>query len=171
LADGSIRTFGGTGERTATRDGAPLEGTPLNGPRALAFDGDHSLFLVLREGNMVYRIDLESGTLHHVAGTGRKGYAGDGGDARLAEFYGPKGIALGPTGDIYVADTQNHAIRAIRRATFAVETVIGDGQEGDGPDGPPRRCRLDDPHGIDVGPDGTVYVGDSENHRVRALAP
>ncbi|MFO1094489.1 MAG: hypothetical protein U0992_14470 [Planctomycetaceae bacterium] len=171
LATGTIRTFGGNGERTATPDGAPLDGTPLNGPRALAFDGDHSLFLVLREGNMVYRIDLDSRTLHHVAGTGRKGYSGDGGDARLAEFFGPKGIALGPTGDVFVADTQNHVIRAIRRATGVIETVFGDGHEGDGPDGPPRHCRLNDPHGVDVGPDGTVYVGDSENHRVRAVAP
>lgn len=171
LAEGRIDTFGGNGERTATPDGALLEGTPLNGPRALAFDGDHTLFLVLREGNMVYRIDLDARRLYHVAGTGEKGYAGDGDHARRAEFYGPKGIALGPEGDIYVADTQNHAIRVIRRGTGIVETVIGDGVEGDGPDGDPLRCRLDDPHGVYVGADGTVYVGDSENHRVRALPP
>jgi len=171
LQSGTIETFGGTGEGKATPDGAPLAGTPLNGPRALAFDGDHSLFLVLREGNMVYRIDLESRTLHHVAGTGRKGHMGNGGDAKLAEFFGPKGIALGPTGDIYVADTQNHAIRVIRKETGIVEAVIGDGEEGDGPDATPLSCRLDDPHGVYVGADGTVYVGDSENHRVRVLAP
>lgn len=171
LQSGTIDTFGGTGAREATPDGAPLAGTPLNGPRALAFDGDHSLYLVLREGNMVYRIDLEDRTLHHVAGTGRKGHKGDGGDAKQAEFFGPKGIALGPTGDIYVADTQNHAIRVIRQQTGVVEAAIGDGVEGDGPDAAPLRCRLDDPHGVYVGADGTVYVGDSENHRVRALAP
>jgi len=171
LQSGTIDTFGGTGAREATPDGAPLSGTPLNGPRALAFDGDHSLYLVLREGNMVYRIDLEARTLHHVAGTGKKGHKGDGGDAKQAEFFGPKGIALGPTGDIYVADTQNHAIRVIRKQTGIVEAVIGDGVEGDGPDAAPLGCRLDDPHGVYVGADGTVYVGDSENHRVRALAP
>jgi DNA-binding beta-propeller fold protein YncE len=171
LRSGTIDSFGGTGERAATPDGAPLAGTPLNGPRALAFDGQHSLYLVLREGNMVYRIDLDSRTLHHIGGTGQKGHAGDGGDARQAEFRGPKGIALGPGGDIFVADTQNHAIRVIRQATAVVEAVIGDGVEGDGPDGAPLRCRLDDPHGVCVGPDGTVYVGDSENHRVRMLRP
>ncbi|MBL8851957.1 MAG: hypothetical protein JNG89_19950 [Planctomycetaceae bacterium] len=171
LESGTIDTFGGTGDRAATPDGAPLAGTPLNGPRALAFDGAHSLYLVLREGNMVYRIDLESRTLHHVGGTGQKGFAGNGGDARQAEFRGPKGIALGPSGDIYVADTQNHAIRVIRQASGNVDAVIGDGAEGDGPDGPPLGCRLDDPHGVYVGTDGTVYVGDSENHRVRILRP
>lgn len=171
LDSGRIDTFGGTGERAATPNGAPLSGTPLNGPRALAFDGDRSLFLVLREGNRVYRIDLDARTLHHVGGTGEKGYSGDGGDARLATFHGPKGIAFGPDGDVYVADTQNHAIRIIRRDSGIVETLIGDGVEGDGPDGDPLRCRLDDPHGVYVGADGTVYVGDSENHRVRALTP
>lgn len=171
LQSGTIETFAGTGERAVTPDGAPLAGTPLNGPRALAFDGGHSLYLVLREGNMVYRIDLDSRTLHHVAGTGQKGHSGDSGDARIAEFRGPKGIALGPDRDIYVADTQNHAIRVIRQTTGVVEALIGDGVEGDGPDGAPVRCRLDDPHGICVGPDGTVYVGDSENHRVRMLRP
>lgn len=171
LGDGTIRTLAGTGERAPTPDGAPLDGTPLNGPRALAFDGDHSLYLALREGNAVYRIDLQARTLHHVAGTGKKGYAGDGGDARQAEFFGPKGIALGPDGDIYLADTQNHVVRVIRQASGTVETLVGDGVEGDGPDGDPLRCRLDDPHGIFVGADGTVYIGDSENHRVRRLAP
>ena len=171
LETGLIATFGGTGERAETPDGAPLAGTPLNGPRALAFDGERSLYLVLREGNMVYRIDLDARTLHHVGGTGEKGYSGDGGDARLATFRGPKGIAMGPGGNVYVADTQNHAIRVIDRDSGVVETLIGDGTEGDGPDGDPRHCRLDDPHGVFVGADGTVFVGDSENHRVRALAP
>jgi sugar lactone lactonase YvrE len=102
LASGTIDTFAGTGEKQPTPDGAPIDGTPLNGPRALDFDGDHSLYLALREGNSVYRIDLETRTLHHLGGTGEKGYTGDGGDARRAKLSGPKGIALGPGGDVYL---------------------------------------------------------------------
>src|SRR5690606_13907128 len=95
-ATGIVSTFAGTGERRPTPDGAPLERTPLNGPRALDFDGQHSLYLTLREGNAVYRIDLKSKTLHHVAGTGGKaGYAGDGGDAKQAVLAGPKGVSVG----------------------------------------------------------------------------
>jgi DNA-binding beta-propeller fold protein YncE len=169
LAARTISTFAGTGERKPTPDGAPLAGTPLNGPRTLDFDGDHSLYLALREGNAVYRIDLQRKTLHHLAGTGQKGYTGDGGDARRATLSGPKGIALGPGGDVYLADTESHTIRVIRAKTGIIETLVGDGTKGDGPDGDPLKCRLARPHGVFVDPAGTVYIGDSENHRVRVL--
>ncbi|MGH7127352.1 MAG: hypothetical protein ACREIV_02200, partial [Planctomycetaceae bacterium] len=158
LKTGTITTFAGTGEKQPTPDGAPLRGTPLNGPRALAFDGRGSLYLALREGNAVYRIDLQSETLHHLAGTGKKGHAGDGGAAKTALLAGPKGVALGPNGDVYLADTESHTLRVIRRSTGTIETLVGDGTRGDGTDGDPRSCRLDRPHGVCVGDDGTVYI-------------
>jgi DNA-binding beta-propeller fold protein YncE len=167
LTSGTITTFGGTGKRAATPDGAPLAGTPLDGPRALIFDGHDSLYLALREGNACYRIDLRERRIHHLAGTGKKGYSGDGQDARRARLNGPKGIAVGPDNAIYLADTENHAIRVIHNGI--IDTLIGDGKLGDGPDGDPRRCRLNRPHGIFVDGRGTVYVGDSSNHRVRRL--
>jgi DNA-binding beta-propeller fold protein YncE len=167
LARGTITTFCGTGKRESTPDDSPVAGTPLNGPRAVDFDGRHSLYLALREGNACYRIDLSAGRIHHVAGTGRKGYSGDGGDARRATLNGPKGIAVGPRGELYLADTENHVIRVIRGSK--IETVVGDGQAGDGPDGDPRHCRLSRPHGIFADSRGTIYIGDSLNHRVRML--
>lgn len=170
LNAGTIDTFAGTGEKKPTPDGAPIKGTPLNGPRALDFDGQHTLYLALREGNAVYRMDLNSQTLHHVAGTGSKGYSGDGGDARKALLSGPKGIALGPDGDIYLADTESHTIRVIRADTGIIETVVGTGQKGDGPDGDALKCRLARPHGIFVDSRGNLYIGDSENNRVRRVA-
>jgi sugar lactone lactonase YvrE len=169
LRSGEISTLSGTGERKTTPDGAPLAGTPLNGPRALAFDGKSNLYLALREGNAVYRIDLKTNTLHHVAGTGAKGYTGDGGDAKKATLSGPKGIAVGPGGNVYLADTENHVIRIIRVADGTIDTIVGDGKRGDGPDGPPRSCRLAQPHGIHVDRAGNVHIGDSSNHRVRKL--
>jgi len=169
FASGTISTFCGTGKRAPTPDGAPISGTPLDGPRTLDFDGHDSLYLALREGNACYRIDIREGRIHHIAGTGKKGYSGDGGDARQARLNGPKGIAIGPEGDVYLADTENHVIRVIRHATGTIETVIGDGQTGDGPDADLRHCRLARPHGIFVDQRGTIYVGDSSNHRVRLL--
>ncbi|MEZ6144461.1 MAG: hypothetical protein R3B91_03305 [Planctomycetaceae bacterium] len=166
---GLITTFAGTGEQAPTPDGAPISGTPLNGPRALDFDGKHNLYLALREGNAVYRLDLETSTLHHLAGTGQKGYTGDGGLAINAELSGPKGIALGPNGDVYLADTESHTIRVIRRVSGLIETIVGNGQEGDGPDGDPLHCRLARPHGVFVDATGNVYIGDSSNHKVRFL--
>jgi sugar lactone lactonase YvrE len=168
---GIIRTLSGTGKKERTPDGATLEGTPLNGPRTLDFDGHNSLLLALREGNAVYRIDLKSHTLHHVAGNGKQGYTGDGGPAKDALLSGPKGIALGPDGDIYLADTESHTIRVIRRSSGKIETLVGDGKQGDGPDGDPAKCRLNRPHGIFVDSQGHVYIGDSSNNKVRIYTP
>jgi streptogramin lyase len=169
LATGTISTFAGTGAKQPTPDGAPIDGTPLNGPRALDFDGDHSLYLALREGNAIYRIDLNARTLHHLAGTGKQGYAGDGGPAKKAVLAGPKGVALGPGGDLYFADTESHTIRVIRAASGIVETVAGTGSKGDGPDGDPLLCKLDRPHGVFVDAAGAIYIGDSNNNRVRVV--
>ena len=126
---GLIETFAGTGAKKPTPDGAPVSGTPLNGPRTLDFDGMHSLYLALREGNAVYRIDLKSQTLHHLAGTGRKGYTGHGGPAKKAELSGPKGIAIARNGDVYLADTESHTIRVIRAGSGIIETLVGDGKK------------------------------------------
>jgi streptogramin lyase len=171
LTTGIIETFSGTGERKPTPDGAPLKGTPLNGPRALDFDGKHSLYLALREGNAVYQINLKTKTLHHLAGTGKKGFTGNGGPARLATLSGPKGIAIGPNGDVSLADTESHSIRVVRAATGVLDVLVGDGKRGDGPDGDPLKCRTARPHGVFVDRDGNVYIGDSETHRVRRLSP
>lgn len=166
---GRIETIGGTGARQPTPDGSPLRGTPLDGPRTCAFDANGDLYLALREGNAIYRIDAAATRLHHVAGTGEQGYAGDGGQARSARLGGPKGLAWSQ-GVLYVADTENHVIRAIDLHTGIIRTVLGTGQRGDGPEPDPRRCALARPHGVLVDARGVVYVGDSEAHRIRALS-
>lgn len=169
-ATGIITTFAGTGERSATPDHAGLDGTSLNGPRALDFDGQYSLFLALREGNAIFRIDLQDRTLQHLAGTGKSGYAGDGGPAKTAQLAGPKGVSLSKAGDLYFADTESHTVRVLRKSSGIVETVIGDGKPGNGPDGDPKHCRLNRPHGVFVSADDWLYIGDSNNHRVRRFS-
>jgi streptogramin lyase len=81
MKTGAIATFAGTGEKKATPDGAPIAGTPLHGPRAMDFDRRGDMWLALREGNAVYRLDLKAGLIHHVAGAGPKGFTGNGGPA------------------------------------------------------------------------------------------
>jgi sugar lactone lactonase YvrE len=141
----------------------------LKGPRALDFDGHGTFALALREGNALYSIDLAKGTLTHLAGTGKSGYAGDGQNARHALLSGPKGVAVTDRGEIFFTDTESHTIRVFQPEKMVVETVVGDGKRGDGPDGDPLHCRLARPHGICVDQRGNVYIGDSENHRVRVL--
>jgi len=166
---GTISTFAGTGERKPIVDGSPVVGAALNGPRSIAVARNGDLLVVLREGNALYRIDRKAMTLHHVAGTGKQGLAGDGGDARQAQLNGPKGIALDQQGNILLCDTENHAIRIIDQASGKIDTLVGDGKMGDGPDGNPKQCRLNRPHGIFVDRDGIIYIGDSGNHKVRKL--
>lgn len=143
-------------------------GEPMNGPRAIGFDAHGNMFVVLREGNAVFRIAAGSNKMTPFAGTGEKGYSGDGGPALAARFNGPKGIACAPDGSVYIADTENHTIRRVD-AKGTITTVLGTGVRGDGPDGDPSTCKLSRPHGIFVAADGTVYVGDSESNKVRLL--
>ena len=170
LSTGLIETLGGTGERLPTPDGAPLEGTPLNGPRTMVLERDGTLYLALREGNAVFRIALKSRTLHHLAGTGEQGYSGDGGPARLAKLAGPKGLALAGR-NLYLADTESHTIRRVDLESGIITTVLGTGVRGDGPEPDPLQCRLSRPHGLFADANNVLYITDSEAHRIRVLRP
>jgi sugar lactone lactonase YvrE len=169
LATGIIDTVGGTGERQPVPEGAPLKGTPLNGPRTMVFDAAGDWYPRPQRGQRHLRVDGTALTLHHVAGTGEQGYAGDDGDARKAKLGGPKGLAWTPN-VLYVADTENHVIRAIDLKTHIIQTVLGTGQRGDGPEPDPKRCALARPHGVLVDAQGVLYVGDSEAHRIRTVS-
>ncbi|MFN0084883.1 MAG: hypothetical protein ACKVX9_05805 [Blastocatellia bacterium] len=166
---GVIRTFAGTGEKAATPDGAKFAAAPLNGPRAIDFDREGNMWLALREGNAVYKLDMKSGAIHHQAGTGKKGFTGNGGPAKEAALSGPKGLSIGPDGNVYLADTESHSIRMIDLRRKTIELIAGDGASGDGPEGDPLTCRMARPHGVFVDRDGSIFVGDSETHRVRVI--
>jgi DNA-binding beta-propeller fold protein YncE len=166
-ATATVTTLAGNGQRSATPDEIQFTGAPLNGPRAIDFDQDGFLWLALREGNAIYRLDLRQGTIRHIAGNGRMGFVN--GSGRDAVLSGPKGISVAPGGDVYFADTESHTIRRVDRARRTVELVAGTGERGNGSDGDPLRCAMSRPHGVFVDSDGTVYVGDSEAHRVRQI--
>ena len=168
---GLVSTFSGTGRKGKTVNGGRIDKVDLNGPRAIDFNGDQ-MWLALREGNSVYRLDLSKGTIHHEAGTGKRGFSGNGGPARLSTLSGPKGIAIGPKGNVYLADTESHSVRMIDRATGNLELIAGDGKSGDGPEGQdPKKCRMDRLHGIYVDANGSIYVGDTNTHRIRVIRP
>ncbi|WP_254513772.1 hypothetical protein [Anatilimnocola floriformis] len=168
---GLITSIAGNDEKKLPVAGEKAEGNPVLGPRALVI-ADDVLWIALREGHSLWKIKLGVGTWQHVAGTGKKGFSGDGGPAMEATFDGPKGIALGPDKNLYVVDTENHAIRLVDTQTGKISTYAGQGPKhkgasGDG--GPATSATMDRPHGICVGPDGAVYIGDTLNHRVRRV--
>jgi len=167
--DGMITTLSGNGKPLITPDGASIQNAPLNGPRAIDFAPSGDAWLALREGNAVYRLDHKQERWHHVAGTGAKGFTGHNGDARVATLSGPKGISVDPTGNLWLADTESHSVRMIESESGIIRLVVGNGSRGDGPDGEASRCQLARPHGIFAAEGGVIYVGDSENHRIRKI--
>jgi streptogramin lyase len=170
MKTGVISTFAGTGEKKTAPDGSKFSGAPLFGPRAMAFDAKGRLWLALREGNALYRLDLADGTLHHIAGAGGKpGFAGNGGPAKAATLGGPKGISIDSAGRVYLADTESHSIRFYDPATDTIQLLAGTGEKGDGPEPDPLRCKLSRPHGVLVDGDGSILIGDSEAHRVQRV--
>jgi DNA-binding beta-propeller fold protein YncE len=152
LASRAIETVAGTGEARHDGDGGPAAKAAVFGARAVAFAPDGSLYVMERQGSSIRRI--RDGVIETVAGTGARGYAGDGSDARLAVFDAPKEMAVDPDGNIYVVDTENHAIRLIDAGTWVVTTIASG---------------LARPHGALVALDGSLLVGDSEHHQVRRL--
>lgn len=170
MRSGIISTLSGTGESSETPDFGPLTGTPLLGPRSIDTDRAGNAYLVLREGNAVFQLDIAANRLQRIAGTGERGYGGDGGAAIYATFNGPKGIAYSQSDhSLYIVDTENHVIRRLSLATGILDTVLGSGKRGDGPDGEPLYCMLNRPHGV-FAHEGLLYVTDSESHRVREVS-
>lgn len=169
MKTGIISTFAGTGKPGVTPEGAPIKGTPIKGPRSMDFDTAGDLWIVTREGNQVLKFDLKAGTIHIIAGNGKKGFTGNGGPAKEAALSGPKGLAFDKEGNVWLADTESHTVRMVNVKTGNLELIAGTGEKGDGPDGDPLKCKMARLHGIFVDADGSVFIGDSESHRVRVL--
>lgn len=169
LATGMISTFAGGKGPGPTEDGSPIRDTPINGPRSLDFDSRGDLWIATREGNQVFRVDMTSSRIWHIAGTGEKGFSGHGGAPKQSKLSGPKGIAIDSQGRVWLADTESHSVRRISHDGRSIDLIAGTGEAGDGPAGPALGCRLNRLHGIYVDRDNSVLIGDSESHRIREL--
>ena len=168
LATGIIATFAGNGEKARAGDGRPATEASILGARAVCQDDNGNTYICEREGNGVRKVDA-GGTMSTFAGTGERGYSGDGGSALAATWGAPKALRCDRQGHLLVVDTENHAIRRIDAVTGVVTTVAG-GQHGDhGDGGPATAAGLDRPHGCCVDAQGNVYIADSNNHRVRVV--
>ncbi|HEY1187841.1 MAG TPA: hypothetical protein VGE74_09295 [Gemmata sp.] len=172
LKKGTIDTVLGNGKSVTSGDGGPIKSATLNGPRAVAVGPDGKLYVVERNGHCVRVVDLGKGSISRFAGTGKKGYTGDGAKALEATFDGPKEIDIDKAGNVFVVDTENEAIRKIDVQTGIVTTAAGKGRTkapGLGDNGPATAATLGRPHGVAVGPDGALYIGDTISHRIRRV--
>ena len=169
LVSGMIQSIAGNNHRLLPQDGQLAKGNSILGPRAL-FYRDNILWIALREGHSVWKLDFSDGRLWHIAGTGTKGYSGDGDSPIKATFDGPKGIVVDKQGRILVVDTENHAIRRIDLVQNKITTVAGNGVAGfSGDGGLAIEATMSRPHGIGIDLRGRIYVGDTNNHVIRVF--
>lgn len=168
LRTGIITTFAGNGEKARKGDGLPAAQASIFGARAVCQDNRGNTYICEREGNGVRMVDSR-GVMSTYAGTGERGYSGDGGSARAAAWGAPKAIRCDARGNVIVVDTENHAIRRIDAATGRVTTIAGGHKGGDGDGADATAAGLDRPHGCDLDRQGHLYIADSNNHRVRVV--
>lgn len=110
---GVVETFAGTGEPGFSGDGGAATEAQINNPRDLTMGPDGRLYFSDEKNHRVRAIDVDTGVIETIAGTGEPGYEGDEGSPKQAKLYEPSGLAFGPDGNLYISDTGNHVIRVM----------------------------------------------------------
>ena len=164
-----ITTLAGQGHQGYSGDGGPAVAAELAAPARLALDAAGNLYFTEINNHIIRRLDVGR-QISTFAGTGRRGYTGDGGPANRAQLNSPYALRFAPNGALYVADTGNNVIRRIDRDGI-VTTIAGTGEAGFSGDGADARAaRLNRPSGIEFDAGGNLWVADEHNHRVRRIA-
>jgi DNA-binding beta-propeller fold protein YncE len=156
---GVVRTVAGTGKAGDGGDGGPAAKATLNHPHNLAVAPDGSVYIADTSNNKVRKID-RSGVITTVAGTGKKGFSGDGGPATKADCGGIYCVAIDPKGErLYLVDLDNRRVRMVDLKTGVITTVAGNGQKGVPEDGADAKSApLTDPRAVAADDRGNVYV-------------
>lgn len=164
--DGHMRSIAGTGTRGFSGDGGPAVGARLNDPRGLVVLPDGGFLVADSGNNRVRRVDPD-GRIATVAGTGVRGFSGDGGPASEASLDTPVGLALVGDFGYLVADRENHRVRFVS-TQGEISTFVGTGEGAYNGDAlAPALTQLNEPRGLAVAP-GLVLIADTSNNRVRA---
>lgn len=165
--DGIITTVAGGG---SGGDGAPALAARLERPVGVALGQDGTLYFP-QKNHRVRKVTPE-GIVVTIAGTGVAGFSGDGGPATQARLQFPQSVTVGPDNSLYVVDWKNHRVRKITPDGI-ISTVVGTGVPGfSGDGGPAIQAAISDPTGgFALGPDGSLYLGDVGNNRIRRVDP
>ncbi|MDQ3944370.1 MAG: hypothetical protein M3357_04320 [Actinomycetota bacterium] len=167
---GAIVTVAGAGGTAGdSGDGGAGTDARIQGPKGIVLDGRGGLLIADSGNDRVKRLDLASGVITLVAGTGNPGGAGDGGPATEADLVEPRTLAVGPDGSIYIAEPKVHRVRRVD-ADGVITTFAGTGRAGfSGDGGPAGRAQLDFPRGVGTDAAGNVFIADSLNQRIRRV--
>jgi sugar lactone lactonase YvrE len=168
---GLVSTIAGTGVAGFSGDGGPATAAKLSSPADVAVDGLGNVYIADDSNRRVRRVD-NRGYIATVAGNGAFGYGGDGGNALQATFSSPIGIDIDSSGNLYVADRYNYRIRRVS-TQGTITTVAGNGTynplgpSGDGSQA--TQAQVGVPTDVVVAPDGSFYIAEYGNHRVRKV--
>ena len=165
---GVISTVAGNGTRGYGGDGGAAVDAQLQLPVGVAADGAGNLYIADFHNHRIRKVDA-AGDISTVAGTGTRGYGGDGGPAVNAQLGYPYGLALDGAGNLYIADFENHRIRKMN-AAGNISTVAGNGAAGYGGDGgQAAAAQLNFPRDLALDGAGNLYIADGNNHRIRKM--
>ena len=169
-ATGTVTTVAGIGLWGYTGDGASATQARITEPSSLTFDDKGNLYFTDSANHCVRRVE-STGRITTLAGTGRPGRANSGVKAGQAPLRGPQGVAVDEVGTVYISDTGNHRIVAVR-PDGTLEVVAGTGEPGDGGDGGPApECQFNQPSGLAIVEGGCLLVSDQNNNRIRVVKP
>lgn len=175
-ATGRVRILAGAGAGF-TGDGMPYALATFRQPKGLEADEAGNLYILDQQNFRIRKIDKATGTMSTIAGVGMQGYEGDGGPALMAKLNfeagsnpEPSGGLAVKAGKVYVADTLSNRIRVIDTQTGTIELFAGTGVEGGAGDGGPAlQAQLAHPRDMEFGPDGNLYIADTDNNRIRMI--
>ncbi len=169
-SSGVITSVAGNGLKGFKGDGGPATAASLNGPFGITFDLSGNLLITESVNNRIRKVDLSTGIITTIAGTGVAGFGGDGGPATAALLNVPRHIIVSSSGDIYFSEVGNERVRKID-VNGIITTVAGNGIEGfSGDGGPATSARLFNPFGLAFDTQGNLFIADVDNHRVRRVS-
>ena len=168
VSNGNITTIAGNGTSGTSDTGAALN-AHLSSPHGVAVDASGNVYIADTGNNKVLK--LSNGALTTIAGTGTGGFSGDNGPATSAQLFGPRGVAVDSSGNVYIADYTNQRIRMVSSAGI-ITTIAGTGHTGyTGDGGTATSAMLYQPSGVAVDSKGNVYIADTVNNVIRMLTP
>ncbi len=178
---GVITTVAGNGSGGFTGDGGPATEASIDEPMGVALDPAGNLYIADMSNARIRRVDAKTGIITTFAGGGGYGFAGDGGPATAAKLGLVSAVAIGPAGDVYIADSSNNRVRKVSTSGI-ITTIAGSGTWGFSGDGGPATAAslelsgseageltVGTPTSLAVDSTGVIYISDTYSHRVRKV--